>query len=164
MKIPSLSKILLGLTFLFNSNLMAVDLSNRLGVGLTQQYKNNLSAISLKVQKSNAYAFGATLGLSTSERHGGYTAGLKIYRIIFQEPNLNFFSGFGVALISEKINYQASSGYQADVTLGSEFHLKGIESIGFSFEFGLSMSKIHDDAVFETSGHNLIQAAIHFYI
>ncbi|MBT5094134.1 MAG: hypothetical protein HOM21_07825, partial [Halobacteriovoraceae bacterium] len=64
----------------------ATDRRGRLGVGLNNQLKNDLPSISFKLQKSKSFAFGGLLGLSTDDSNGGFGAGLKVYRNLFDEP------------------------------------------------------------------------------
>jgi len=141
----------------------ALEKTNRLGLGMSNQLKNEFPALSFKVQKSKSFAIGGLAGLSTSSSDGGYGAGIKLYRNIFDEPQLNFYvSGMG-ALLSNKIAGKTQSGFQFDLSLGSEFHLTGLNSIGFSFEFGVSAHK-KEDFVFETLGNNFVVAGVHFYL
>lgn len=148
---------------LFALNTMAFDKVNRLGIGMTNQLKNEFPAISFKMQKNRSFAFGGMLGLSTNEDKGGYGMGLKFYRNIFDEPQLNFyFAGMG-ALLSNKVSGTSYSGFQFDLSLGSEFHFTGLNSIGFSFEFGASAYK-KNKFVFETLGNSFIVSGVHFYL
>lgn len=142
---------------------MALDKTNRLGVGLTNQLKNDFPSISFKMQKSRTFAYGGVMGLSTDDQTGGYGVGLKFYRNIFDEPQLNFyFAGMG-ALMSNRIEGVSYSGFQIDLSFGSEFHFTGMNSLGFSFEFGVSANK-RKDFVFETLGNNFFVGAVHFYL
>ncbi len=141
----------------------AYDKMNRLGVGMTNQLKNDFPALSFKVQHNKSFAIGGMMGLSTEKNNGGFGAGLKVYRNIFDEPQLNFyFAGMG-ALLNNKVNQATYSGFQFDLSLGSEFHFTGLNSIGFSFEFGVSAYK-KSDFVFQTLGNNFIVSAVHFYL
>lgn len=139
------------------------DHLQRPGVGMSNQLINNMPAISIKLQKSKTFAFGALINLGTNDTRGGYGAGLKIYRIIFAEPNLSFYGSTLVALINRKTAANDDTGFQIDCTLGSEFHFSGLESIGFSFEFGISINKLGDFNI-ETTGQHIVSAGIHFYI
>ncbi|MBT3584923.1 MAG: hypothetical protein HN509_08450 [Halobacteriovoraceae bacterium] len=141
----------------------ATDRRGRLGVGLNNQLKNDLPSISFKLQKSKSFAFGGLLGLSTDDSNGGFGAGLKVYRNLFDEPQLNFYTALMGALLKEKSAGVEQSGFQVDLTLGSEFHFAGLTSLGFSFEFGVSFNKL-DDFVAETTGSHFVVAGIHFYL
>lgn len=141
----------------------AFDKTGRLGLGMSNQLHNEFPALSFKIQKNRSFALGGIAGLSTDENSGGYGVGLKVYRNIFDEPQLNFYiAGLG-ALLSNKINSTSYSGFQFDLSLGSEFHFVGLNSIGFSFEFGASAFK-QKEFVFQTLGNNFIVSAIHFYL
>jgi hypothetical protein len=155
--------ILLAILSFFSPESKAFDKSNRLGVGMSNQVKNDFPSLSFKLQKSRTVALGAVMGLSTDTQNGGYGVGLKIYRNIFDEPQLNFyFAGMGV-LLSNVINETSYTGFQFDLSLGSEFHFTGLNSIGFSFEFGLSAYKTRE-FVFQTLGNNFVVSAVHFYL
>lgn len=141
----------------------AFDKMNRLGIGMSNQLKNDFPALSFKMQKNRSFAFGGLMGVSTDKNSGGYGIGMKVYRNIFDEPQLNFYlAGMG-AILGNKINQSNYSGFQFDLSLGSEFHFSGLNSIGFSFEFGVSASKTKD-FVFQTLGNNFIVSAVHFYL
>lgn len=137
-----------------------------MGIGLSNQLANGLPAISMKIQQSKTTAIGAILGFKSGEDETLYGAGLKFYRIIFDEPQLNFYmSGLLAAenYLDEKD--KAQSGYQIDGTLGAEFSFQGLESLGFSLEFGLSARKADEDgASFQTLGDSFLKAAVHFYL
>ena len=141
----------------------ALDKINRLGLGMSNQLHNDFPALSFKIQKNRSFALGGIAGLSTDAVNGGHGVGLKLYRNIFDEPQLNFYiAGMG-AIISNKVNSTSYSGFQFDLSLGSEFHFTGLSSIGFSFEFGASAYK-KQEFVFQTLGNNFIVSAIHFYL
>jgi hypothetical protein len=138
-----------------------------MGIGATNQLANDIPAISLKIQQSKTFAIGGLVGFKTDEDETLYGAGIKFYRIIFDEPQLNFY----LAGLFATENYldeeeKVKSGYQIDGTLGAEFHLTGLESIGFSFEFGVSArnANAEDGATFQTLGDQFLKAGIHFYL
>jgi len=150
-------------TFSLTEQASAYDKVNRLGLGMSNQLKNDFPAISFKMQKNRSFAFGGLFGLSSNPETGGYGVGLKVYRNLFDEPQLNFYiAGMG-ALLSNKENRTNYSGFQFDLSMGSEFHFSGLQSLGFSFEFGASAFK-KKDFVFETLGNSFVVSAIHFYL
>lgn len=147
--------------------LWASDLRGRLGVGMTNQLANDIPAISMKIQQSKTFALGGLLGFKTDDDNTLYGAGLKFYRIIFDEPQLNFyFAGLFAAESYLDKDKKAQSGFQVDGTLGSEFHFQGLESLGFSLEFGVSVRKADENGgtSFQTLGDNFLKAAVHFYL
>lgn len=141
----------------------ALDKTQRLGVGFTNQLKNDFPAFSFKMQKTRSFAFGGAVGVSSDDQTGGYGVGLKFYRNIFDEPQLNFYMAGMGALLSNKIGGTSHSGFQFDLGFGSEFHFSGLNSLGFSFEFGISANKT-EEFVFETLGNHFLAAGIHFYL
>lgn len=155
------------LLILFPTLSFAADLRGRLGVGATNQLANDIPALSLKIQQSKTFAIGGLLGFKSDQDETLYGAGVKFYRIIFDEPQLNFY----MAGLFATENYldeeeKTKTGYQIDGTLGTEFHLSGLESIGFSFEFGLSVRDADPEGgtSFETLGDQFVKAAVHFYL
>jgi len=142
------------------------DLRGRMGVGASNQLANNVPAISLKVQQTKTFALGGLVGFKSDQDNTLYGAGVKFYRIIFDEPQLNFYLA-GLFAMENYLdeNKETKSGYQIDGTMGSEFHLSGLESIGFSFEFGLSARNADEHgASLQTLGDQFVKAAVHFYL
>ncbi len=145
----------------------AADLRGRMGLGATNQLANGIPALSIKVQQTRTFAIGGILGFRSDEDQTLYGAGVKFYRIIFDEPQLNFY--MAGLLASENYldeNDKTKSGFQVDGTLGTEFHFQGLESIGFSAEFGISARNADPEGgtSFETLGDNFLKAAVHFYL
>jgi len=164
MRLIALSLLSLFSLSLFTTQVVqAYDKLNRLGLGMSNELKNDFPALSFKIQKNRSFAFSGLAGVSTAASNGGFGVGIKTYRNLFDEPQLNFyFAGMG-ALLSNKVGGTSYSGFQFDISLGSEFHFQGLQSIGFSFEFGASAYK-NKDFVFQTLGNNFIVSAIHFYL
>jgi hypothetical protein len=161
-----IQKLLLILVILLPTLASASDLRGRLGMGFTNQLANDIPAISLKVQQSKTFALGGLLGFKSDQDNTLYGAGIKLYRIIFDEPQLNFYLA-GLLAAENFINdkNEVASGYQMDGTLGSEFHFQGLESLGFSLEFGVSVRNADDSGTsFQTLGDSMIKAAVHFYL
>ncbi|MCP4912070.1 MAG: hypothetical protein GY909_03035 [Oligoflexia bacterium] len=147
----------------FSIDASAVDRRGRLGVGFTNQLKVDIPAISFKLQRSKSFSLSGLLAYSTSDTDGGHGAGLKVFRNLFEEPQLVFYVSALGALISKKTTAGDQSGFQADITLGSEFSFQGLQSIGFSFEFGGSFYKLQEFSA-TTTGNSFIVSAIHFYL
>lgn len=151
------------MTILFFSNdSYAMNRMSRLGLGYTGQLATNMDALSFKIQKGRGMAFGGLLGYNSGDS-GGFGAGVKIYKILFDEPKLDFYGAAMAAMLSQKTAGVAESGFQVDLTLGSEFSFEGIESLGFSVEFGLSINKIKEFE-FGTTGFSFLVGAVHFYL
>jgi hypothetical protein len=161
-----IQKVLLILAILLPSIASASDLRGRLGVGFTNQLANDIPAVSLKVQQTKTFSVGALLGFKSDQDNTIYGAGIKLYRIIFDEPQLNFYLA-GLLAAENYVNQknEVVGGYQMDGTLGSEFHFQGLESLGFSLEFGVSVRNADESGTsFQTLGDSLVKAAVHFYL
>ena len=153
--------------FLLSYTAFSADLRGRMGIGASNQLANEIPAISLKIQQTKTFAIGGILGFKTDEENTLYGAGVKFYRIIFDEPQLNFYMSGLLASQNYLDNEdKVKSGFQVDGTLGTEFHLTGLESIGFSFEFGLSARNTSEKegTSFQTLGDQFLKAAVHFYL
>lgn len=161
-----MNKILIALTVVsFSLNTHALSLMGRMGIGTSNQFVNNMQSISLKVQRSRAMAIGAMIGLDANSDSTNYSFGGKLYRIIYDEPQLNFYSTAMFGLFSyQNATNSTATGYQADVGLGTEFSFQGLESIGFSFEFGIGYSRYNEKNYFKVMGHNMVTSAVHFYL
>jgi hypothetical protein len=147
-----------------NQSVLARDMRGRLGVGMSNQYVNGIPAVSFKLQKSRAFGIGALVAMELDDNEGGHGAGIKFFRNIFDEPQLHFYSAALFALVADKVNSVDNSGFQVDLTLGSEFNFVGLESLGFSFEFGISFNNVYDRSVIRTAGYHFVTAGIHFYL
>jgi hypothetical protein len=152
--------------FVFEVN--AADLRGRMGVGASSQLANDIPAISVKIQQSKTFALGGLVGFKSDQDQTLYGAGVKFYRIIFDEPQINFYLAglFATLNYLDEVEDKVKDGYQMDGTMGSEFHFQGLESIGFSFEFGLSVrnADAEGETSIETLGDQFVKAAVHFYL
>ena len=162
MKIFRFSLILA--TILSWPNIFARSYVDNLGLGISTQLVNRIPSISIKKYSSDAFSWSVLGNFSTKDKTGGWGIGGKLYKNFFAEPNLFFFGGLLFGLVNSK-RYGTSSktGIQLDLTAGSEFFIPGLESLGLSFETGLSLNTI-DKFVIETAGHTFVTAAIHFYL
>ncbi len=130
---------------------------------MNSQLKSSIPALSIKTQRSATYAFEALFGTKFSDNDDSLGIGAKFFRIIFEEPQLNFyFAGMGALIKSDQ--QSSSTGFQFDATFGSEFSFAGLQSLGFSLEFGMSANKINDSFTLETVGDHFVVAGAHFYL
>ncbi len=137
----------------------------RLGIGMTNHLISSQKAISLKLQRNRSTAFGGHFAMDSSSDGMSYALGLKGYKYIYEEPQLNFYSALSATYLTY-INQEeeTESGYQVDGVFGTEFSFQGLESVGFSFEFGMSMYQYETKTHISTIGHNILAAAVHFYL
>lgn len=134
---------------------------------MSQQVVTGMDTISFKLQQNRAMAIGGLFGLNSNKEATTYALGGKIYRIIYDEPQLNFYTGGLFAFF----NYQkpdsedeTATGSQLEAVFGAEFSFQGLESVGFSFEFGAGLINYNDVSSFQTVGHNVLKSAVHFYL
>jgi hypothetical protein len=149
---------------LFAQNAWSMDRRGRLGVGMSNQLKIDQPAVHFKIQKSSSFAFGGLAGVSTKDIGGGHGFGFKVYRNLFDEPQLTFYTSLLAAIIKERTAVGDDEGFQFDLTVGSEFSFAGLHSLGFSFETGISFNKINSEFAIETVGYHFITAGILFYL
>lgn len=144
-------------------NCFARDLRGRLGLGYNNEFSssqatNGVPGISLKYGLSPDVAFGGIFGVGTQDPSSSLIA-LKYYQNVFFETNLNFYFLLGLGHV--RANNQ--SGMELLAGFGSEFFIPGLESLGFSFELGGSLSNLSGSFALKTLGASFLDAGIHFY-
>lgn len=155
------------LTTIVAFNAEARDLHGRLGLGFNNQFANTrvddgVPAVSLKYAFARDLAGDLIFGIKTGTPSNSVT-GLKLYKVIFFETNLNFYSMFGAAIVRGRTSGTTRTGNDFLAGFGAEFFIPGIESLGFSFETGASFDNLTGSYVFRTMGVNLLNAGMHFY-
>lgn len=155
--------IVLSLLFLAASPAYSKTLAGRLGVGFVNQFANSSSirevpSISAKYGLTKDFNISLAAGFHTLSPTA-FTVGAKVYRNIFFESNLNFYVALGLAALKgEKFGAELLG------LGGAEFFIPGIDSLGLSFETGLSASTIAAQGlVLKTVGFSFLHAGMHFY-
>lgn len=148
---------------LFSFSAFAKDLSHRLGVGYKNQFANDVPAVALQYYPGADLGLSLALGVDTTKDNSRFGAMAKLYRIIFQEDNANFYMGAGAGLITTEVNAKSESGFELMGYVGAEFFLPGLENIGFSFEAGPAITSISSGVRFRTYGDSPLRAGIIFY-
>lgn len=159
-------KLIILLTlFLVSSISYAANYVGRLGIGMANNIESGINLLSVKIQRNRSSALGGHFGIDSSSDGVYYALGGKYYKYIYEEPQLNFYSAIaGTFFTYEDEAGESDSGYQFDGTFGAEYSFQGLESIGFSFEFGMGMSNYNDKTRIKTIGYNMIVSAVHFYL
>lgn len=140
------------------SNAWSRDLQGRLGLGYNQQLVSDVPSVSLKYGFTRDLAGQLIFGANTrTPSRNGY--GLKFFKNLFFETNLNFYMMGGAALV--QANSQSGTEFLAG--FGVEFFVPGLESLGFSFETGGSLNNLGGGYAFRTLGLSIINAGMHFY-
>ena len=164
-------KLFLPILFVFISssclqNAYSKELYGRIGLGYNAQFANTFLT-------NGVPAISAKYGLlprTTIELIGGFYSGysgsgvaaFKLMQIIHPESYLNFYYLIGAGTVSAN----SKNGTEYLGGLGTEFFIPGIESVGFSFETGLSYESLTSSSgsfVLKTFGLSFINAGMHFY-
>jgi len=155
-------------SMILSQQAMAVDLSNRLGVGYSDQLSEELPALTARYYPNSATGMSLAVGVNTQNNNSRFGVLAKLYRIIFTESNMNFYVGGGAGLLS--VEYQDSNGSVANNSgfelmgfLGGEFFFSGLENLGFTFEAGVGIRSDSDGTLFRTIGHHPLKGGIIFY-
>ncbi len=142
----------------------AKDLTNRLGIGYSNQFSNEVPSIAAKYYPSSEIGLTAALGLDTGPTNNKFGFMAKVHRVIFPEDNMNFYMGAGAGLLSNKVSGGTNeSGFELMGFVGAEFFLTGLESLGFSFEAGVGVVSVTSGVTFRTIGDNPFKACVVFY-
>jgi hypothetical protein len=141
----------------------ARDLQGRLGLGYNSQFANvrqtnGVPGLSLKYAFSRDLASELIVGVGTTDP-GNSVAALKLFKNIFLETNLNFYSFGGVGSVSGGGN----SGLEFQGGFGVEAFIPGLESLSFSMETGASFNNLSGGYALQTLGVSFLNAGMHFY-
>ncbi len=150
-------------TFTCLSTASAKDLQGRLGLGYNAEFvsstsANGVPAISLKYGFTRDLAGELIFGIATTTP-GSSVSGVKFFKNIFFENNLNFYFMLGGALVSAG----GASGSQFIGGFGVEFFIPGVDSLGFSMETGASFDNLSGTFAMRTLGMSFLNAGMHFY-
>lgn len=154
---------LLSLFFLGAISSQAKDLTNRLGVGYSDNFHVTLPSLAVRYYPNPQLGVSASLGVDTKENDSKFGFMARIYRIIFMEDNLNFYMGAGAGLISQETQASNNSGFELAGFAGAEFFFTGLDSLGFTFEMGVAVSSVASETRFRTFGDHPIKGGIIFY-
>lgn len=143
----------------------AKDLSNRLGIGYSDQFglDQPLPSLALRYYPNADYGIMGAIGVDTTKNNSRFGVGAKLVKIVFREDNLNFYTGAGAGIVSEEVNSQNNSGFELQGVAGAEFFLPGLENLSFSFEAGVGITSISSETRFRTIGDSPLRAGIIFY-
>ncbi len=153
-------------------DLWAKDLSNRLGIGYTRQLSVDLPSITVQYYPKSNLGISMALGVDAQEDISKFGFMAKAYRIVFVEQHMNFYFGGGAGIFSqESPGFSAGSkagdnesGFALSAYGGGEFFIPGLDSLGFSFEFGVGVVSLSSHVRFRTLGTHPIRAGIIFYL
>lgn len=142
------------------------DLTNRLGLGYSNQQSEFLPSLTARFYPNPKVGVSLALGVDTEEDLSRFGLLLKVYRIIFTEKNMNFYIGGGAGLISRTAGTaesNASNGFEFAGYIGVEYFFPGLESLGFTVETGIGIVSAQGDVRFLTLGQSPLRAGMIFY-
>jgi hypothetical protein len=163
----SCSRLLTLVTFLAAlspATVWAKDQHGKLGLGYNAQFANatatgGVPAVSLKYGITRDIAAEGLVGVATSTPSNS-VVGIKFFKNLFYETNLNFYFMLGGGILSANNR----SGGEFLGGFGAEFFIPGIESLGFSVETGGTLENISTGTfILKTMGISFLEAGIHFY-
>ena len=143
------------------SSTYAFENAGRFGFGATAQTYQEKPAVSIKIHFSEKMALGAFFAYEGTEE-ANYSIGARFYSAIVSEPNLIFYTVISGAMLQIYDGTTSSSGYQADINIGTELFFEEIKHIGLSFEAGIGVTNI-DEFVINTNASHIFKSAVHFY-
>jgi hypothetical protein len=151
----------------------AKDLTSRLGVGYTDSFSvSTLPSLAVKYYPSMDLALSASLGVDTNTTNStagqsNFGFGVRVYKTIFTEENLNFFMGAGGGLISIAPTSGGTgtnnSGFELAGICGVEFFFPGLDSLGFNMVTGIGITSLSSGVRFRTIGESPLKAGMFFY-
>lgn len=141
----------------------ARDLQGRLGLGYNSEFVNTLlgtrvPGISIKYGLTRDLAAEAIAGVVTTSP-ADTVAGIKFFKNIFLETNLNFYFMLGGGVLT----HAGNAGAEFLGGFGVEFFIPGIESLGFATETGGTFDNLTGSFALRTLGVSFLDAGIHFY-
>ena len=149
--------------FAVSSVSLGKEMPHRLGVGIKDNTSESIPSLAVIYHMGPGMAVTGGFGLDTKKNYSTsqFNAGLRY--VIFHESNLHFFTGGQMALVTVENPVDGkNTGFEVQMTLGSEFFFAQLENVGFTFEGGLGLSTIKDSRVRTIADHPL-KAGIVFY-
>ncbi len=139
------------------------DLVNRLGVGYSNQFGEELPSLMARYYPNAEVGLSASIGIDTKKDNSRFGFMARVHRIIFPENNLNFYMGAGVGILSVETSGKNSSGFELSGFFGAEFFFPGLDSLAFMFEGGVGVTSVSSEIRFRTMGDSPMRAGMVFY-
>lgn len=138
------------------------DLSHRLGVGYRNAFSFDLPSLAAHYYPNTEYGLVTALGIDTKTNDSKFAFTGGVRKIVFKEDNMNFFFSGLLSLLNTDNGVDKKSGFELGATVGAEFFLAGLDSLGFNMETGVAVTNI-DKVRFRTIGTSFLGAGIVFY-
>ncbi len=147
----------------FPNEVLAKDLTQRLGVGFKNNTSQSLPSLGLVYYAAKDYAFTAGAGINTEKNNSAFQINGGVRKVIYTENNLNFYTGAQLGIASyESIVDGRNSGIEILAVGGTEFFFTGLENLAFTVEAGFAVSSVKDTR-FRTIGDDPFRAGVIFY-
>lgn len=160
-----LATLSLAALLLLPSPAEARDLRGRLGVGFNNNFSSltsisvkygiptNKETVNLQVQAMVGFAF-------LKDQDDRFFAGGRVLVPILAEDNLNLYVPVGAGYVRF---HDDKSGLRASAGVGVEFFLFGLENLGLSAEFGLTLDVGSQFVDLQTTGGTQAAVGVHYY-
>ena len=163
MKILTTGMWIVALALLIGASAQGKELTNRLGVGYSDQFGESLPSLAVRYYPNSKLGLSASLGVDTQKDNSRFGFMARMHRVIFMEDNLNFYMGAGAGILSVETAGKNESGFELSGFFGAEFFLYGLESLAFMFESGVGVTSISSEVRFRTLGDHPVRAGMAFY-
>lgn len=154
--------LMISIVFMPLEKVEAKDLSHRLGIGYRDSYSFPLPSMAVQYYPNTDFGIISALGIDTEDKNSRFAFSFGMRKIIFKEENLNFFFGGILTLANTDDGIDKRSGFEMAATVGSEFFLQGLDSLGFNVETGVAVSNLNK-VRFRTLGDSFVKSGIIFY-
>ncbi len=148
----------------------AVDLTNRLGLGLSQQMGAvDLPMITAHYYPNPRFALSMALGIDTKKDDSKFGVLGKLRRVVFTENQMNFYMGGSAGYSThEEFNtttsrFEDKNNFEINAIIGGEFFFTGLDSLAFMFETGIGVITGDGGSRFRTIANHPFSAGIVFY-
>lgn len=151
------------LLLVFGEIAFAKDMVHRFGLGVKNNTSENLPSLATVYFFAPDLAFTGGVGLDTQKNYSKFQLHGGVRKIVFSEPNLNFYTGAQVGVVNyeDPLNGK-QSGFELLGIFGTEFFLTGLENLGFTFEGGFGVASLKD-VRFRTIADDPFRAGLIFY-
>ena len=151
---------------LFSSISFSKEMPQRLGVGIKNNTSEELPSLAAIYHINGLTAVTGGIGVDTKKDNSKFQINAGVRHVIFHEQQLHFYAGGQLGLVTFEeptaTGGEKNNGFEANVLMGAEFFLAGLDNVGFSVEGGLGLSSVKDTRI-RTFGDSPLRAGIIFY-
>ncbi|NUM57992.1 MAG: organic solvent tolerance protein [Bdellovibrionaceae bacterium] len=152
----------LALGCFFSQNLLAKDLSSRLGIGIKNNASEDVPSLAVVFFPNNDFAVTGGLGIDTQKDQSKFVVSGGVRKILFRENQMNFYFGGQLGVVNFETAGDKQNGFELNALFGGEFFFTGLESLAFTFEGGAGIASLKE-VRFRTVADSPLRAGIIFY-